>query len=101
MQRVRHGFISGKHDVSEAREGGREVLSLSAVHRFDNFMVYYFELFGTLKLYIVNRSIVHAIRLHVSEVRAPARLALTLYVCRARVQLNRVWYTSYNQARAC
>ncbi len=48
--------------------------------RFVNFMVYYFELFGTLKLYIVNRSIVHTIRLHVSEVRAPARLALT-YMC--------------------
>ncbi len=31
MQRARHGFISGEHDVSEAREGGREVLALSAV----------------------------------------------------------------------
>ncbi len=48
MQRARHGFISGEHDVSEAREGGREALALSAVHRFVNFMVYYFELFGTL-----------------------------------------------------
>ncbi len=31
MQRARHGFISGEHDVSEAREGGREALALSAV----------------------------------------------------------------------
>ncbi len=31
MQRARHGFISGEHDVSEAHECGREALALSAV----------------------------------------------------------------------
>ncbi len=44
------------------------------VHRFVNFVDYYFELFfdaetnGPLSMYWLNRSIVHAIRMHVSEV---------------------------------
>ncbi len=47
---------------------------LRGVHRFVNFVVYYFELFfdaetnGPLTMYWLNRSIVHAIRMHVSEV---------------------------------
>ncbi len=47
---------------------------LRGVHRFVNFVDYYFELFfdaetnGPLSMYWLNRSIVHAIRMHVSEV---------------------------------
>ncbi len=50
-----------------------EKRSRGGVHRFANFMVSYFELFGMLKQMarhniLLNRSIVHAIRLYVSEV---------------------------------
>ncbi len=76
MQRARHDFISGKLDVSDSTwMWQRSALAQrSEVNRFVNFVVYYFELFfdaetnGPLTMYWLNRSIVHAIRLHVSEV---------------------------------
>ncbi len=50
MQRAHnHDFISGKRTFPIAREGGREVLWLSAVDRFVNSVVYYFELFEMLQ----------------------------------------------------
>ncbi len=76
MQQARHDFISGKQDISDSTwMWQRSALAqLRGVHRFDNFVVYYFELFfdaetnGPLTMYWLNRSIVHAIRMHVSEV---------------------------------
>ncbi len=76
MQRARHDFISGKPDVSDSTwMWQRSALAqLRGVHRFVNFVDYYFELFfdaetnGPLSMYWLNWSIVHAIRLHVSEV---------------------------------
>ncbi len=41
MQGAHHGFFNGKQDVKAAEKH-------SGVHRFVNFVVYYFELFGTL-----------------------------------------------------
>ncbi len=52
----------------------RALAQRRGVHRFVNFVDYYFELFfdaetnGPLSMYWLNRSIVHAIRMHVSEV---------------------------------
>ncbi len=92
-----------------AREGGREAHSLSAVECIV-LLTWWFIILSCLgrcnkrlsQIILLNRSIVHAIRLHVSEVPCSGRVsAHTQYVCRARVQLNRVWPTSYNQARAC
>ncbi len=40
------GSSSWLHKWETGREGGRE--ALRGVHHFVNFMVYYFELFGTL-----------------------------------------------------
>ncbi len=76
MQPVRHDFISGKLDVSDSTwMWQRSALAqLRGVHRFVNFVVYYFELFfdaetnGPLSMYWLNRSIVQAIRMHLSEV---------------------------------
>ncbi len=77
MQRARHDFISGKPDVSDSTwMWQRSALAQRrGVHRFVNFVDYYFELFfdaetnGPLSMYWLNRSIVHAIRMHVSEVQ--------------------------------
>ncbi len=51
MQRARHDFISGKQDVSDStwRWQRSALAQHSEVHRFVNFVVYYFELFGMLK----------------------------------------------------
>ncbi len=76
MQWARQDFISGKPDVSDStwRWQRSALAQHSEVHRFVNFVVYYFELFfdaetnGPLTMYWLNRSIVHAIRMHVSEV---------------------------------
>ncbi len=67
----------------------------SEVHRFVNFVVYYFGLFGMLKqtalsLYICLTGLLFTQSgCTYQKFRAPARLALTLYVCCARVQMNR------------
>ncbi len=99
MQRARHDFISGKPDVSDSTwMWQRSALAQRrGVHRFVNFVDYYFELFfdaetnGPLSMYWLNRSIVHAIRLHVSEVPCSGAVSAhtSLHVCRARVQMNR------------
>ncbi len=96
MQRARHDFISGKPDVSDSTwMWQRSALAqLRGVHRFVNFVVYYFELFfdaetnGPLTMYWLNRSTDQSGCTY-QKFRAPARLALTLYVCRARVHMNR------------
>ncbi len=51
MQRARHDFISGKPDVSDStwRWKRSALAQRSGVHRFVNFVVYYFELFGILE----------------------------------------------------
>ncbi len=99
MQRARHDFISGKPDVSDStwRWQRSALAQRSGVHRFVNFVVYYFGLFGMLKqtalsLYICLTGLfVHAIRLHVSEVPCSGAVSAhtSLLVCRARVQMNR------------
>ncbi len=99
MQQARHDFISGKQDVSDSTwMWQRSALAQhSEVHRFVNFVVYYFELLfdaetnGPLTIYLLNWSIVHAIRLHVSEVPCSGAVSAhtSLLVCRARVQMNR------------
>ncbi len=102
-------FISGKPDVSDStwRWQRSALAQRRGVHRFVNFVVYYFGLFGMLKQTALSLCIGLTDLLFTQsgctyqKFRAPARLALTLYVCRARVQMNRVWPTSYNQARAC
>ncbi len=76
MQRAGQDFISGKPDVSVSTwMWQRSALAQRrGVHRFVNFVVYYFELFfdaetnGPLTVYWLNGSIVHAISLHISEV---------------------------------
>ncbi len=81
MQRARnHDFISGKQDVSDStwRQQRSALTQHSGVHRFVNFVVYYFESgrSNTRPSHniLLNRSIafllrnVHTIRLHVSEV---------------------------------
>ncbi len=65
MQRARHDFISGKPDVSDSTwMWQRSALAQRrGVHRFVNFVDYYFELFfeaetnGPLTMYWLNRSI--------------------------------------------
>ncbi len=51
MQRARHDFISGKQDVSDStwRWQRSALAQRRGVHRFVNFVVYYFGLFGMLK----------------------------------------------------
>ncbi len=51
MQKARRDFISGKQDVSDStwRWQRSALAQHSGVHRFVNFVVYYFELFGTLQ----------------------------------------------------
>ncbi len=90
MQRARHDFISEKQDVSESTwRWQRSVLSQrSGVHRFVYFVIYYFELLGRCNKrpshnILLNRSIVHAIMLHVSEVPCSGAVsAHTTYVPR-------------------
>ncbi len=97
MQRARHDFISGKPDVSDSTwMWQRSALAQrSGVHRFVNFVVYYFELFfdaetnGPLSMYWLNRSIVQAIRMHVSEVPCSGGVSAHTICVRARVQMNR------------
>ncbi len=75
MQRARnHGFISGKQDVSDS-EDSREALSLSTVECIVLLTLWFIILSclgrGNTRPshnILLNRSIVHAIRLHVSEV---------------------------------
>ncbi len=72
MQGARHSFINGKQHVKVAEKHSVECIVLLTL--------VYFELFvanGPLTIYCLT-SIVHAISLHVSEVRSPAWLALTL-----------------------
>ncbi len=95
MQRARHDFISRKPDVSDSmwRWQRSALAQHSEVHRFVNFVVYYFELFGMQKQMALSLCIGLTDLLQsgctYQKFRAPARLAFTLYVCRARVQMNR------------
>ncbi len=84
MQRARnHGFISGKQDVSDS-EDSREALSLSTVECIVLLTLWFIILSclgrGNTRPshnILLNRSIVHAIRLHVSEV--PCSGAVSAY----------------------
>ncbi len=90
MQGARHGFINGKQDVKAAEKHSVECIVL---------LTLWFIILSCLGRcskrpshnILFNRSIDHAIRLHVSEVLFSAWLALThsvcvcMYVCRARV----------------
>ncbi len=97
MQRARHNFISGKPDVSDStwRWQRSTLAQLRGVHRLVNFVVYYFGLFGMLKQTALSLCIGLTGLLFMQsgctyqKFRAPARLALTLHVCCARVQMNR------------
>ncbi len=75
MQRARHDFISGKQDVSDSmwRWQRSALARRRGVHRFVNFVVYFLSCLGRCNkrpshIILLNRSIVHAIRPHVSEV---------------------------------
>ncbi len=92
MQRARHDFISGKPDVSDStwRWQRSALAQRRGVHRFVNFVVYYFGLFGMLKqtalsLYICLTGLLFTQSgCTYQKFRAPARLALTLaYLCAA------------------
>ncbi len=97
MQRARHDFISGKPYVSDStwRWQRSALAQRRGVHRFVNFVVYYFELFidaetnGPLSMYWRNRSIVHAIRMHVSEVPCSGTVRAHTICVPPRVQMNR------------
>ncbi len=74
MQRARHDFISGKQDVSDStwRWQISALAQRRGVHLFVNF-VNFLSCLGRCNKrpshnILLNRSIVHAIRLHVSEV---------------------------------
>ncbi len=79
MQGARHGFINGKQDVKAAEKHSVECIVLLSL---------WFIILSCLGCcnkrpshnILFNRSIVHAISLHVSEVRSPAWLAFTLCV---------------------
>ncbi len=81
MQGARHGFINGKQDVKAAEKHSVECIVL---------LTLWFIILSCLGCcnkrpshnILFNRSIVHTIRLHVSEVRSPAWLAFTLCVPR-------------------
>ncbi len=78
MQGARHGFINGKQDVKAAEKHSRASFLLTL----------WFIILSCLGRcnkrpshnILINRSVVHAISLNVSEVRSPAWLALTLCV---------------------
>ncbi len=91
MQGARHGFINGKQDVKAAEKRSVECIVL---------LTLWFIILSCLgrcnkrpsRNIMLNRSIVHAIRLHVSEVPFSGVVSAhtivcvcTMYVCRARV----------------
>ncbi len=92
MQRARHDFISGKPDVSDSKYG-REALSLSSGECIGLLTLWFIilrcffdaETNGPLSMYWFNISIVHAIRMHVSEVPCSGAVS-ALSIC---VQMNR------------
>ncbi len=81
MQGARHGFINGKQEVKAAEKQSVECIVL---------LTLWFIILSCLGRcnkrpshnILLNRSIVHAIRLHVSEVPFSAWLVLTLCVPR-------------------
>ncbi len=92
------GISSRLHKRETGREGGREALSLSTVESIVLLTLWFIILscLGRCSKrpshnILINRSIVHAIRLHVSEVlftgvvSAHTILCVCIYVCRARV----------------
>jgi len=96
MQRARHDFISGKPEFLIARECGREVLSLSAGECIVLLTLWIIILSCFLMLKQTALSLCIGLTdllftqsgCTYQKFRAPARLD-TLYVCRARVQMNR------------
>ncbi len=81
------GISSRLHKRETAHEGGREALSLSTVESIVLLTLWFIILscLGRCSKrpshnILLNRSIVHAIRMHVSEVPCSS-----MYVCRARV----------------
>ncbi len=94
MQGARHGFINGKQDVKAAEKHSVECIVL---------LTLWFIIFSCLGRcskrpshnILFNRSIVHAISLHVSEVPFSSMVSahtivcvcvcVCMYVCRARV----------------
>ncbi len=77
MQGARHGFINGKQDVQAAEKHSVECIVLLTL------WLIILSCLGRCNKrpshnILFNRSIVHAISLHVSEVRSPAWLVLTL-----------------------
>ncbi len=97
MQRARHDFISGNRMFLIAREDGREALWLSAVECIVLLTLWFIILSCFLMLKQTALSLCIGLTdllftqsgCTYQKFRAPARLVLTLYVCRARVQMNR------------
>ncbi len=81
MQKARRDFISGKQDVSDSmwRWQRSAHAQHSGVHRFVNFVVYYFELFGMLQLttYCLTGLLFTQSGYTYQKFRAMGRLALT------------------------
>ncbi len=95
MQWARHDFISGKQDVSNStwRRQKRALAQHSGVHRFVNCGLLFWVVWdavtnGPLTIYCLTGLLFMQSGCTYQKFRDPARLALTLHMCRARVQLN-------------